>query len=167
MLSGKEVRLACRLCSVCLSKCLSGVCLSKCPAVVRQCAVSKCVQCGQAVCCCVQVCVAVVPLTVGGCRRRLSQALPDPGTSVPARIPTSGPHKSPPPPVFQTPPSGLLLDHWSLLVNPKHLYCSLQVASLLFISGPLATKLCYTVKREEPILLELMFLVLCVHSLRG
>ena len=110
---------------------------------------------GQAVCC-VQVCVAVVPLTVGGCRRRLSQALPDPGTSVPARIPTSGPHKSPPPPVFQTPPSGLLLDHWSLLVNPKHLYCS-----PFFISGPLATKLCYTVKREEPILLELMFLVLC------
>ena len=121
---------------------------------------------GQAVCC-VQVCVAVVPLTVGGCRRRLSQALPDPGTSVPARIPTSGPHKSPPPPIFQTPPSGLLLDHWSLLVNPKHLYCSLQVASLLFVSGPLATKLCYTVKREEPILLELMFLVLCVHSLRA
>ena len=83
---------------------LQCVSLQVCPAVVRQCAVSKCVQCGQAVCCCVQVCVAVVPLTVGGCRRRLSQALPDPGTSVPARIPTSGPHKSPPPPVFQTPP---------------------------------------------------------------
>ena len=115
MFSGKEVRLACRLCSVCLSKCLSGVCLSKCPAVVRQCAVSKCVQCGQAVCCCVQVCVAVVPLTVGGCRRRLSQALPDPGTSVPARIPTSGPHKSPPPPVFQTPPQ------WELQTSARPL----------------------------------------------
>ena len=72
---------------------------------------------------CVQVCVA--PSWVSEAAfRRLSQALPDPGTSVPPRIPTSGPHW----PIHQI--THHPLDHSSLLVNSRYLNCCLMQVAL-------------------------------------